>query len=505
VVRDCTFIISWRGENLKILVTGATGYVGGRLIPELLRAGHDIRCLVRDASRLPDKWWSDQVETIEGDVLDEKSLIGVFAGIESAYYLIHSLGGFEQDLASTEEQAARNFGRLAHEQDVDRIIYLGGIEPASSQTSKHLSSRVKTGEILRSSGVSVTEFRAGVIVGSGSLSFELIRYLTERVPLLITPKWVRTKTQPIGIRDILSYLTQALDTPESRDQIVEIGGSEVLSYGDMFAKYAKLRRLRRPILKVPVLTPRLSSLWVGLVTPINTKIARLLIDGLDNEVVVTNPRALTMFDIRPASYSAAVSRALIRFDSDDVETYWSGSISSGMSDNQVYSTLVKSENLITEKTTVIVNTSPEAVFEVVSSLGGDVGWLYANYLWRLRGFIDTALGGIGMRKSRRSKKALQQGDTIDFWRVERIEAPSYLLLRAEMKLPGLAWLEFNISKQADLKTIITQTAYYEPKGVAGILYWYLFSIPHRFIFPGLLKQIGILAERQNELTDNILG
>ncbi|HAY37412.1 MAG TPA: DUF2867 domain-containing protein [Bacteroidetes bacterium] len=487
---------------LKILVTGATGYVGGRLIPELLSAGHEVRCLVRDASRMRDKWWSEKVETIEGDVLDEASLVGVFEGIESAYYLIHSLGGFQNDLISTEEQAAHNFGKAAHNEGVDRIIYLGGIEPTTVKTSKHLSSRIKTGEALRSSGVSVTEFRAGVIVGSGSLSFELVRYLSERVPVLITPKWVRTRTQPIGVRDVLSYLTAALTTPQSRDEIIEIGGSEVLSYADMFTIYADLRQLRRPILKVPVLTPKLSSLWVGLVTPINTKIARLLIDGLDNEVVVTNPVALTMFDIRPVNYSVAVSRALKRFDSDDVETYWSGSVSSGLSDNQVYSTLGESENLITEKTRIVVKTSPEAAFKVVSSLGGDTGWLYADFLWRLRGFIDTALGGVGMRKSRRSPTALQQGDTIDFWRVERVDAPNYLLLRAEMKLPGLAWLEFNISKQEDGKTSITQTAYYEPKGVAGLLYWYLFSLPHRFIFPGMLKQIGILAERQFQQTDS---
>ena len=485
-------------DELKILVTGATGYVGGRLIPELLHGGHEVRCLVRDASRMPDKWWKSQVEIVEADVLEGGSLAGNLSGIDVAYYLIHSLGGNQQDLESTEERAARNFSQAAKTQGVGRIIYLGGIEPTSEKTSKHLSSRVKTGEALRSSGISVTEFRAGVIVGSGSLSFELVRYLTERVPILITPKWVLTRTQPISIRDVLQYLVLALSTPKSCDRIIEIGGSEVLSYADMFTKYAALRKLKRPIVRVPVLTPRLSSLWVGLVTPINTKIARLLIDGLDNEVIVTQPDALTLFDIQPESYTVAVSRALDRFDVDDVETYWSGSVSSGVADNQVYTTLDKSENLITEKTTIVVSAAPSAVFEVISGLGGDTGWLYADTLWKMRGLVDTLIGGVGMRKSRRSKRVLQSGDTIDFWRVERVEAPTYLLLRAEMKVPGLAWLEFIISPVNETQTSIAQTAYYEPKGVLGLMYWYLFSIPHRFIFPGMLKKIGRKAEKSTK-------
>ncbi|NQV73477.1 SDR family oxidoreductase [bacterium] len=479
-----------------ILVTGATGYVGGRLIPKLLQAGYAVRCLVRDRGRMPDQWWSSEVDIVEADVLNFDSLEKVFNGVDQAYYLIHSLGGMRGDLVSTEVQAASNFGRQAKLQGVDRIIYLGGLEPKPGQQSKHLRSRIETGDTLRSSGVSVTEFRAGVVVGSGSLSFELVRYLTERVPFLITPKWVSTKTQPIGIRDVLSYLTEALSTPESRDQIIEIGGADVLSYAEMFAQYAVLRGLKRPIVKVPVLTPRLSSLCVGLVTPINTQIARLLIDGLDNEVVVTNDLAKRLFEIQPASYSDAVARALQRFDSDEVETYWSGSISSGIVENQVFSTLDKSENLITEKNTVVVDCRPIDAYKTVCSLGGDTGWLYADFLWRIRGFIDTAVGGTGMRKSRRSRSLVQPGDTIDFWRVEKADAPNYLLLRAEMKLPGSAWLEFNISEHESGKTTISQTAYYEPKGLSGLLYWYLFSIPHQFIFPGMLKRIGVMAGRR---------
>jgi len=447
---------------------------------------------------MPDKWWQSEVEVVEADVLNFDSLEHVFEDVQHAYYLIHSLGSVREDLVSTEVQAAKNFGTQARNQGVDRIIYLGGLEPKPGQQSKHLKSRIETGEALRDCGISVTEFRAGVIVGSGSLSFELVRYLTERVPFLITPKWVSTKTQPIGIRDVLSYLTQALSTPDSRDQVIEIGGADVLSYAEMFAQYAVLRGLNRPIIKVPVLTPRLSSLWVHLVTPINSQIARLLIDGLDNEVLVTSNLAHELFEIKPVSYSVAVSRALKRFDSDEVETYWSGSISSGIAETQVYSTLDKSENLITEKNTLVVDCRPIDAFRIVCSLGGDTGWLYADLLWRLRGFFDAAIGGIGLRKTRRSKSYLQQGDTVDFWRVEKAVEPNYLLLRAEMKLPGSAWLEFNISEHEPGKTAISQTAYYEPKGLPGLIYWYLFSVPHQFIFPGMLRKIGILASRRHK-------
>lgn len=477
-----------------ILVTGATGYVGGRLIPELLDSGYRVRCMVRDATRVPDKPWAQEVDIVEGDVLDSSSLGPALKGVEVAYYLIHSMAGSGDDLVSMEVDAATNFAREAEGSGVDRIIYLGGIKPSSGDTSTHLQSRIETGNALRSVGVSVTEFRAGVIVGSGSLSFELIRYLTERVPVLITPKWVRTRTQPIAIRDVLAYLKAALSTPESRDQVIEIGGSDVLSYADMFQEYSRLRGLKRPILKVPVLTPKLSSLWVGLVTPINTHIARQLIDGLDNEVLVTNPLASEIFDIVPVGYTEAAFRALQRFNSDQVETYWSGSVSSGMADNQVYSTLGESENLIKETNMLAVSCKPEDAFAVISSLGSDTGWLYADYLWRLRGLIDLMVGGIGMRKSRRSPSILQPGDTIDFWRVEKVERHRYLLLRAEMKIPGMAWLEFSVSEQDAGKTTITQIAYYEPRGVSGLLYWYLFSIPHQFIFPGMLKRIGRRAE-----------
>jgi uncharacterized protein YbjT (DUF2867 family) len=477
-------------NNNSVLVSGATGYVGGRLIPELLASGYRVRCMVRNMNRIPANSWNTEVEFVRGDVLEKNSLDHVFENIDIAYYLIHSMRGSQNNLVATEATAAKNFGEQAKAQGVKRIIYLGGIESKSANLSSHLKSRIETGEALRASGVSVTEFRAGVIVGSGSLSFELIRYLTERVPVLITPKWVLTETQPISIRDVLAYLKAAITTPESEDQIIEIGGADVLTYAEMFAKYAKIRGLNRPIIKVPVLTPRLSSLWVGLVTPINTKIARYLIDGLDNKITVSDGKAKEMFDIDPVSYSVAVSRALRRFDADMVETYWSGSVSSGILENHVYSELDKSEGLIQERNILRVDATPDQAFSVISSLGGENRWLYANYLWRIRGFLDLLIGGIGMRRSRRSASNLKPGDTVDFWRVEKVQKPSYLLLRAEMKLPGSAWLEFSIAPAENKQCTITQTAYYEPKGLLGLWYWYLFSLPHKFIFPGMLRQIG---------------
>jgi uncharacterized protein YbjT (DUF2867 family) len=479
---------------MDILVTGATGYVGGRLIPKLLTLGHHVRCLVRDASRMPATSWATEVEVFEGDVLQPESLTSALDGVDAAYYLIHSMASTGTEFEKKDVVAARNFGQAAKRAAVDRIIYLGGIRPKTERLSTHLQSRLETGDVLRESGVSVTEFRAAVIVGSGSLSFELIRYLTERVPLLITPKWVRTPTQPIGIRDVLRYLTASLEVPDSRGKIIEIGGRDVLTYGEMFTIYAKVRGLKRPIINVPVLTPGLSSLWVGLVTPVNSRIARPLIEGLDNEVVVTDDKAAKIFGFDLLSYEEAVNRALQRFQSDRVETHWSGAVSSGREPSGVHSSIEELEGLISEENLMTVLATPETIFAILKSLGGDVGWLYANVLWKIRGVIDTLVGGVGMRKSRRSVNRLQVGDTIDFWRVEMVEENAYLLLRAEMKLPGTAWLEFKLTPVDEQQTLVSQIAAYEPKGLPGIMYWYLFSLPHRFIFPGMLKEIGKRAE-----------
>ncbi len=416
-----------------VLVTGATGYVGGRLVPRLLERGYRVRCLVRDPNRLRDRRWAGDVDVVAGDALDYKTLHVALADVDIAYYLIHSLAS-DEDFASTDRAAAHNFGRAAAEQGTRRIIYLGGIEPKGSRQSRHLQSRVETGRYLAESGVPVTEFRAAVIVGSGSLSFELIRYLTERVPLMICPKWVKTPTQPIAIRTVLEYLLAALETPESVGRVIEIGGDDILTYEQMFRIYARIRGLRRPIIPVPVLTPRLSSLWVGLITPLSTTIARPLIEGLDNDVVVTDDSARTLFDIKPLTYEQAVRRALRRFDEDQVETSWHGAYSSSVRTNGELEKLVVREGMIREVRQRVMHATAQGAFGVIRSLGGQNGWLYANTLWKLRGLLDLLVGGVGLRRGRRSPTEVRVGDAIDFWRVEDVEPDD--LLRSACRNEG---------------------------------------------------------------------
>lgn len=479
-----------------ILVTGATGYIGGRLVPCLLEEGYTVRCFVRDPRRLATRPWSDQVEIVQGDVLKPETLAETLDGIDVAYYLIHSLSAGEDEFAERDRRAADNFAQAAADAGVQRIIYLGGIEPKSEKLSKHMASRLETGKHLRAGAVPVTEFQAAVIVGSGSLSFELIRYLTERLPVLITPQWVRTPTQPIAIRNVLQYLTQALAVPESTGRVIEIGGEDVLTYEDMFRIYAEVRGLNRILIDVPVLTPRLSSHWVGLVTPINNRIARPLIEGLDNEVIVHDDTARQLFDIDLLSYEAAVRLALHRFSKDQVETTWSSAFSSSISDVEMITELGEEEGMIQERLQIKVQATRSSVFTVLKRIGGETGWLYANPLWRIRGLIDMFFGGVGLRRTRRSYSNIRVGDAIDFWRVEAIEPDNLLRLRAEMRVPGKAWLQYELAPvegEPDT-TVITQTAFYEPKGLIGLLYWWLFYIPHRFIFPGMLRELGRRAE-----------
>jgi uncharacterized protein YbjT (DUF2867 family) len=436
----------------------------------------------------------NEVEIAQGDVLDYDTLVPALTGMDVAYYLIHSMGAGEDEFAERDRRGADNFGQAAQEAGLQRIIYLGGIQPKTDRLSEHLESRLETGERLRRSSVPVTAFRAAVIVGSGSLSFEMIRYLTERLPILITPRWVRTPTQPIAVRNVLEYLVQSLDVPESIGRVIEIGGGDVLTYGEMFRGYAKVRGLKRVILNLPFLTPRLSSRWVGLVTPINSRIARPLIEGLDNEVVVHDETARQLFDIEPFTYEEAVRRALLRFAQDQVETMWSGGVSSTKYDPKTLETLERKEGLIRERLQIEVDAGPDKVFSVIKGMGGETGWLYANALWKIRGLIDWLVGGVGQRRSRRSYRFIRVGDTIDFWRVEAAEKNRLLRLRAEMRLPGKAWLQYEIESTNTGGCVVTQTALFEPKGLFGLTYWYFFYLPHRFIFPGMLRALKRRAE-----------
>jgi uncharacterized protein YbjT (DUF2867 family) len=476
----------------RVLVTGATGYIGGRLVPRLLEAGLRVRCLVRDAERLRDRSWYDDVEVTTGDVLRADTLPAALQDVSVAYYLVHSLGA-GADYNTRDLEAARIFGAAAAAAGVERIIYLGGLAEPAADLSEHLRSRQQTGAVLREAGVPVTEFRAGVIVGSGSLSFEMIRYLTERIPVLICPRWVYTRTQPIGIREVVDYLVAALAVPASSGRTIEVGGADVVTYGEMMTTYAAVRGLRRWLLPVPVLTPRLSSLWVNLVTPIPAAIARPLIDGLRNENVVHDNAAAELFpQIRPVPYRTSVERALERLHASGVESAWSDALSSSGPTPRVV--LSDSEGMVREHRERPVRASPATLFAVFTGLGGETGWLFMNWAWRLRGLADRLMGGVGLRRGRRDPHELRIGDALDFWRVEALEPGRLLRLRAEMKVPGEAWLQLRATPMIDGRTLLQQTAFFAPHGLTGWLYWYVLYPVHRIIFSGFIREIARRAE-----------
>jgi uncharacterized protein YbjT (DUF2867 family) len=478
----------------RILVTGATGYVGGQLVPRLLERGYQVRCLVREAARVEGRGWK-QVEVAIGDVLDYQTLVPALEGVDTAYYLVHAMVAGEAGFEARDLYAAQNFGRAAQAAGVRRIIYLGGLGRDEDELSPHLRSRHEVGEQLRSWEVAVTEFRAGVIIGAGSVSFDLVRYLTERVPVLISPRWVSTLTQPIAIDDVLRYLVECLEMPETEKRILEIGGRDVLSYGQMMLTYAKVRGLRRWLVPVPVLTPRLSSWWVRLVTPLPVSVARPLIDGVKNQVIVEDSAARQLFGFTPLGYEAAVRTALKRAEAGNVETIWSGALSSFPTRNTPQQFLhEKTDGMISYRREISTKAPAAGVFRVLTSLGGKTGWLYADILWKLRGYLDELVGGVGLSRGRRVSEELRVGDPLDFWRVEALVPDQLLRLRAEMKVPGKAWLQFEIIPQGETEVRIIQTAFYEPKGLRGLLYWYALYPIHRVIFQGMITAIAHKAE-----------
>ncbi|MEI6279240.1 MAG: SDR family oxidoreductase [Verrucomicrobiae bacterium] len=476
-------------DSQFILVTGATGYVGGRLVPRLLADGYRVRCLVRDLSRLQGRPWLNQVDLVQGDMLKPDSLGAAMRDVQVVYYLVHSLGG-GGDFSERDRVAARNCSQAARFAGVECIVYLGGLGDPQADLSPHLRSRQQTGDALREAGIPVTEFRAAVIIGSGSLSFEMIRYLTERLPVMICPRWVFTKIQPIAIRNVLDYLVAALACPESANSILEIGGKDVLTYADMMTGYARARGLKRRLIAVPVLTPRLSSYWVHLVTPIPANIAQPLIKGLGNEVIVRDDTACRLFPgIEPMDFETAVRLALARVQGQGVETAWSDALTSSQG-SRIPRTLLSREGLIIERRQMMVFFPADAVYRSFAQLGGCRGWLYMNWAWQLRGMVDRLCGGVGMRRGRRDPEDLRVGETLDFWRVEMVEPGRLIRLRAEMKVPGRAWLEFEARPESDGRTQLLQTAFFEPKGLPGLLYWYALYPIHRLIFNGLIRQIA---------------
>lgn len=468
-----------------ILVTGATGYVGGRLVPRLLERGHRVRCLVRTPAKLAAAPWRDQVDIVEGSL--EGPLEKVMAGVTSVVYLVHGIGQ-GPSWVEQESHDARHVREAAEAAGVQRIVYLGGLGEDKAGLSTHLQSRHAVGRELAAGSIPVTELRAAVIIGSGSASFEMLRYLVEVLPVMVTPKWVSTKSQPIAISDVISYLVAALESPSPHAGIFEIGGPDVLSYAqlmDLYAEEAGLRRRR--LVPVPFLTPRLSSHWVGLVTPVPASLARPLVDSLVNEVVLHDDRAAQAFGPPQRTMREAVRLALGRVNSGDVPTSFSNA------DLRIFRPYVTDPawaggTVLRDVRRAATSASPEAVFAAVSRIGGDTGWYQGEWLWRVRGVLDQLFGGPGLRRGRRDPKVMRVGDFVDFWRVEEVVAPTVIRLRAEMLLPGEAWLEWRLEPNGS-GTRITQTASFKPRGLWGRLYWYAVAPFHVFVFPALMRGI----------------
>ncbi len=470
-----------------ILLTGATGYVGGRLLKALEADGRQLRCMARRPEYLRARV-GENTEVVAGDVLQPDTLQAALRGVDTAYYLIHSMAT-SRHYATSDRMGAEAFARAAREAGVRRIIYLGGLGEGD-QLSKHLASRRQVGRILRESGVPTIEFRASIVIGSGSLSFELVRALVEKLPVMLTPRWVESPTQPIGVEDLVAYLVAALDLPKAGVVVYEVGGPDLVSYGDLMREYARLRGLRRAMIRIPALTPSLSGLWLGLVTPVYAQVGRELIEGVRNPTVVRDDRALRDFGIRPRGVREVLARALVNEDRGFAATRWSDALSSRRAGRGWGGVRFGSRRV--DSRAAWVACPPEQAYRPISRIGGQVGWYYGDPLWRLRGLLDLAIGGPGLRRGRREADTLIPGDTVDFWRVEAVEPGRLLRLAAEMRLPGRAWLQFEVTPEAG-GSLIRQTALFDPVGLRGLLYWYALWGIHRLVFAGMLRNIARAA------------
>jgi uncharacterized protein YbjT (DUF2867 family) len=481
-----------------VLLTGATGYVGGRLLPRLEQRGIAVRCLARRPEFLASRV-GPTTEIMQGDMLREGSLASALAGVDTAYYLVHSMGdssraGFEaQDLI-----AARNFATAAARADVRRIIYLGALGNEGEALSPHLRSRHEVGRALRESGVPVLEFRAAVVIGSGSLSFEMLRSLVDRLPVMVTPRWVDVISQPIAIDDLLSYLEAALELDTEESRVYEIGGADRISYGGLMHEYARLQGLRRAMIPVPVLTPRLSSLWLGLVTPLYARVGRALIESICHETIVRDDRAQRDFAIEPIGVRAAIERALANEDRAFAEPRWSDAAAGGgaaPARSGSFGGIRRGRRLVDSRTCEVA-LPPSRAFTPIRRIGGKTGWYAHDWLWKLRGLIDLLVGGVGTRRGRPNPEQLRVGDTVDWWRVEVYEADHLLRMRAEMKVPGRAWLEFEVCP-TDRGSTIRQTAVFDPSGLAGLAYWYGIYPLHAVVFRHMLQGLARAAQREH--------
>ncbi|MEU4266338.1 SDR family oxidoreductase [Streptomyces sp. NPDC026092] len=486
---------------MKCLVTGPGGYIGGRLVPELLDAGYDVRCLARTPAHLRDHPWADRVEVVRGDVRDADSLRPALRDVEVAYYLVHSMSS-GRDFEETDRLAARTFAAEARAAGIRRIVYLGGLTPVGipdDELSPHLRSRAEVGRILLASGVPTTVLRAAVVVGSGSASFEMLRYLTERLPVMVTPSWVSTRVQPIAVRDVLRYLVGSARMPADVNRTFDIGGPDVLTYREMMERYAQVARLpRRLILPVPMLTPGLSSHWIGLVTPVPAALARPLAESLRYEVVCAEhdiARHVPDPPGAPLSFDRALALALQRVRDAQVVTRWSSAALPGApSDPLPTDPDWAGGSLYTDERERDVEADPEALWRVIEGIGGQNGWYSFPLAWAVRGWLDRVLGGAGLRRGRRDAARLRVGDALDFWRVEEIERGSMLRLRAEMRLPGKAWLEMYAERDGDGRSRYRQRALFHPRGLSGQLYWWSVAPFHAVVFGGMARRIARTAE-----------
>ncbi|GAA3926226.1 SDR family oxidoreductase [Hymenobacter algoricola] len=478
---------------MKILLTGANGYIGRRLLPLLVEAGHAVVCLVRDPRRfeLPERL-RDRVQVLQGDLLQPASLLGLPIDIDAAYYLVHSMSGHDLDFFRAEQQSAHNFTAYLNRTTARQVIYLSGIANDKA-LSAHLRSRKSVEKVLKKARhAQLTVLRASIIIGSGSASFEIIRDLVEKLPVMITPRWLNSRCQPIGIRDVMHYLTAVLDNPVCVGQTFDIGGPDVLTYKQMLEGLAKERGYRRYIVTVPVLTPRLSSWWLFLVTRTTFSLAQSLVESLRNDTVVATKRSIDqVLRHQCMSYADALALAFTRIEQNEVISSWSDAVSSGvMEQNYMDFVQIPQNGMLTDRQTLTFTRPPEEVLQNIWSIGGQRGWYKVDWLWRLRGLMDKAVGGVGLRRGRRSPTDLRAGDPLDFWRVLVADrAGRRLLLYAEMKLPGEAWLQFRLIPNPDGTHTLEQLAAFRPRGLAGRLYWYSLVPFHFVIFKGMVENI----------------
>ncbi len=476
----------------RILITGASGYIGGRLLEALNKTEHVVISMVRRPEQFKKNFPLDH-EVRYGDTLNQESLIKALKGIDIVYYLVHSLAR-KKDFSDAEITSANHFIEAAKINNVKKIVYLGGLFNPKSVLSRHLESRKKVGDILRNSEIPCITFRASIILGSGSISYEMIRNLTEKLPIMITPKWVRVKAQPIGVNDVISYLIKAIDLNINKSEIYEIGGQDQVSYSDIMKEYALQKKLTLFIIPVPFLSPYLSSLWLSFVTPLYAKVGMKLIKSIKNATIVNTPQKTNeAFNIHPMSMKKAIKKAIAAEEKNFIRTHWASAYSSSNVQMGWLEKQVGNKLIYTKK--ISVNTSINNTFNCIKAIGGKNGWYYATFLWKIRGYLDLMLGGPGHKRGRKNSVEINEGDFIDWWRVEQYSPPKLLRLFAEMKLPGRAWLEFELIKTSKDSCDTYISAIFDPSGLFGRIYWYSLYPIHFFMFDGLIKRIKIKSEK----------